>query len=138
MFWSLVAVACTAIVVHGCRALLSSPRGLHRRHPPLGCMVRSSERVDCREKGVSQAPSPGQISSVPIALKMGLHVQNHALLYNILSPCQLCVHLVYKGAGTSHEVTRGLQHAWISTPLNKGMSGIPELLEFSSICLNPE
>ena len=31
---------------------------------------------------------------------MGPSAQNQALLYNILAPCQLCVHLVYKGVGT--------------------------------------
>ena len=56
---------------------------------------------------------------------MGLHVQNHTLLYNILAPCHLCVHLVRKGVRTSCGTTGGLRHAWIAPALNKGMSGIP-------------
>ena len=60
----------------------------------------------CREKGVSQASPPGPISSIPITLRMGPHAQNHTLLYNILAPCWLCVHLVYKAVGTSRSTRR--------------------------------
>ena len=58
MFWLLVAVASTAVVVHGCRALPSLPRDLHGRHPCMDCMVRNPEGVDCRVNGGSLASSP--------------------------------------------------------------------------------
>ena len=54
------------------------------------------------------------IRSIHITLSMGPHAQNHALLFNILVPCQLCVHLVYKGIGTSCSVTHDLMQSWIT------------------------
>ena len=49
-----------------------------------------------------------KISRVPIALKMGPHVLNHSLLYNILEPCWLSVHLVYKGVVTPCQCDMGV------------------------------
>ena len=61
---------------------------------------------------------------------------SHAVLYNVLVPYWLCVHLLYKEIGAYRCATPGLRRGWIAWPLNKGMSGLPRLHEFSSICLN--
>ena len=126
----LAAAAYTALVGYKCRTLPSSPRDLRRRHPHIDFTMRNPDRVDCRLNGVSQAPSLSLIGSIPITLRMALHAQNEALLYNILAPCQLCVHLVYKGVGTPCQCDSGLQHVWIAPPLNKGMLDFPTALQF--------
>ena len=82
-----------------------------------------------RENRVSQALSLGLISSIPVALRMDPHAQNHALLYNILAPSWICVHSVYKGAGASYSAIPSLWHVQIAPPLNKGMSGILTALQ---------
>ena len=93
------------------------------------CGINVNGRVKQQNTGVGEMESVRlplqQIISIPKASTMGLHVQNHTLLYNILASCQLCVHLVYKGIWTSRCAAHGLRHAWIAPPLNKGMSGIP-------------
>ena len=69
---------------------------------------------------------------------MGPHSQNHAVVYNILAPCQLCVPLVYKGIGMSCCVTGSFWQRGLSHPRIKACQAFPGLHEFSSICSNPQ
>ena len=58
MLCLLIAVACTAVVAYGSRALPSSPRDPCGRHPHVEYTLRNPEGVNCGENEVCQVPSP--------------------------------------------------------------------------------
>ena len=105
-------------MVFGCRALPFLPRDPCGRHPHVDCMVRNPEGVNCRGNGVSQAPSLGLISSIPITLRMGLH--DRITLCYIISwhPAGFVCIWYIREFGLPRDT-------WLTALLNKGMSDIP-------------
>ena len=102
--------ACVGFVLCPCHSWGSSLGttdflSLHRMSPCVKLNTELSLENNCVGKMKSlgfltQMSGQLWLSIVHITLSRGSHVQNQVLLCNILAPCWLCMHLVYKGIGS--------------------------------------